>query len=129
MVRFQARPFHTYRTSLQQAESMAKSPFTLEIALSAHSFTCCGQLNYIATLRGRRMSSSIPVVVLRIEHKQSKIGRPRGFKLTKLLYKCGRSIFNCEQRYSCNKELSARLLLVIRAFICDKYFLSLTITL
>jgi len=64
---------------IASAFSKAKSPLTLEMSRFTPSFTCCSQLNYIATLRGRRTSSSVPVVVLRVEHRRSRKSRPRGF--------------------------------------------------
>jgi len=51
----------------------------IEIAQFTPSFTWCSQLNY--TLLRWRMSSRIPVVVLQVEHKQSRISRPQEFKL------------------------------------------------
>jgi len=76
---FEHGHFTPYCISLQQAESLAKCPLTLKIAQFTPSFTCCSQLNYSyrPTLRERQMSNSVPVVVLRVQHKRSIISRPQ----------------------------------------------------
>jgi len=63
--------------SLQQAESLTKCPIMLKFAHLTEIYSLVYMLlsTLLAILWGRRMSSSLPVVMLRVEHTRNWISR------------------------------------------------------